>query len=42
MAGRRQSAPRHVASRSDPHAEGSESRAERNVARVDAKKTAIS
>jgi hypothetical protein len=42
MAGRRQSSPRLVASSSDPHAEGSASRAERNVARVDAKKNAIS
>jgi hypothetical protein len=42
MARPRQGDLRHVANSSDPHAEGSELRAERNVARADAKKTAIS
>jgi hypothetical protein len=42
MAGPRQSDPRHVASGSDPNADGSESRAEQNVARVEATKSAIS
>jgi hypothetical protein len=42
MAGPRQSDPRHVASGSDPFSDGRASRAEQNVARVEATKSAIS